>query len=263
MTPAKAYNVRVAEMTWPEYAERIGEDVVILPVGATEQHGLHLPLGADTYQADAVAEAVARRTNSIVAPAIAYGYKSHPSSGGGEIFAGTTSLQAHTIVDVTKDVLCQLLEDGARKLVVLSGHYENRMMLHEAIDRTLRSQTYHDAVILNALWADFLSADTLNRIFPAGFPGLALEHAAVIETSMLLHLRPELVRSDRIHRQQSANLPPYDRHPQPPDWVPASGSLSDPSGASAQTGRLIFDECVDGLTQMIEQEFGEKVARVP
>ena len=111
--------VLMAEMTRPEYEARVRDSVVIVPVCSTEQHGPHLPLGADAIQVTAIALRVAERLDAIVAPTIPYGYRSAPRSGGGEIFPGTTSLTGETLTLVARDVLRALVRHGARRIVVL------------------------------------------------------------------------------------------------------------------------------------------------
>ena len=89
--------VRMAELTRPEFEARIRTSVIILPVGSTEQHGPHLPLGADALQVDEIAVRVAREAPAIVAPTLPYGSRSGARSGGGEIFSGTTSLSGEAL----------------------------------------------------------------------------------------------------------------------------------------------------------------------
>jgi creatinine amidohydrolase len=86
--------VLISEMTWTDYDARVrGESpVVLLPVGSLEQHGPHTPLATDTIIPTAISVAVAERIGGLVAPPIAYGYKSQPRTGGGNHFSGTTSL---------------------------------------------------------------------------------------------------------------------------------------------------------------------------
>ena len=84
--------VRIGEMPWTDYDARVrdGRRMVVLPIGALEQHGPHLPMNCDVVIPSGVAERVAKRIDALVAPAIA-GYKSQPKSGGGKL-PGTTSL---------------------------------------------------------------------------------------------------------------------------------------------------------------------------
>jgi creatinine amidohydrolase len=77
--------VLMEELTWYEYAERVKTDLILLPIGSTEQHGPHLPLGTDAMQIMQFSRLAAERVGGIVAPVLSYGYKSQPKSGGGPV----------------------------------------------------------------------------------------------------------------------------------------------------------------------------------
>jgi creatinine amidohydrolase len=79
-------------LTWKEYQEKIESSFLIIPVGSTEQHGYHLPLGVDTVIAENFALRIAEKTGGVVAPTLNYGYKSQPSSGKCYLFLGYDSL---------------------------------------------------------------------------------------------------------------------------------------------------------------------------
>ena len=132
--------VLMNRLSWPEYRERTlqGGAPVLLPVGATEQHGPHLPLGTDALLASAVAEGVAHKVGGVVAPAFAYGFKSQPKCGGGQHFTGTTSLDAATLIATVRDTVREFHRHGVRKLIVVNGHYENQWFLIEGIDLAMR-----------------------------------------------------------------------------------------------------------------------------
>ncbi|MGU7782161.1 creatininase family protein [Burkholderia sp. PU8-34] len=89
----------MAEMTWAEYQRRLATEplVVLLLLGALEQHGHHVPMGTDHLLPGAICNAVAERTPALVAPPVAYGYRSQPRMGGGNHFPGTTSLGGGTL----------------------------------------------------------------------------------------------------------------------------------------------------------------------
>lgn len=255
MSRGEQRRVLMAEMTRPEYEARVRDEIVILPVGSTEQHGPHLPLGADAIQVTEVARLVGERLGAIVAPTIPYGYRSAPRSGGGELFSGTTSLTGQALTLVVRDVLSAFVRHGARRIVVLDGHYENNMFLHEAIHLMLEAGAPPDLRILKILWVDPIRPETLERTWPDGFPGWALEHAAHLETSTLLAIRPDLVRLGEVRPKGASGMPPYDVYPQPVDFVPASGVLSDPSRGSAQAGELLLADAVDGIVDAIRTGF--------
>lgn len=246
--------IRIDRLTWPEYQGLIAERPVVLPVGATEQHGVHLPLGTDALCATALAERVSAETGALVAPTVSYGYRSIPRSGGGEEFPGTTGLSLATMVATVRELLTQLVDDGARGVCVLSGHFENRVPVHEAAYEVSTGRS--GVTILALMWADFLAEETLGEVFPDGmeYPGIELEHAAFLETSVMLHLYPELVREIRADDERIASFPAYDTYPTPEGLVPSSGSLAPTAGASAEVGKRVVDECVDGMVRAVGRE---------
>lgn len=252
----RAPSVRMAELTRPEYEAVIADAVIILPVGSTEQHGPHLPLGSDAIQVEEVAVRVARQVGAIVAPTLPYGYRSGARTGGGEIFSGTTSLSGEALTLTVRDILEALMRHGARRIVVLDGHYENSMFLNEAIHLALAEVQRTDVTILKLLWVDGVDHETLERAWPDGFPGWALEHAAHLETSTIAAIRPDLLRRDQLRPDGVASLPPYDVYPQPEDFVPRSGVLSDPSRGSAEAGNALIDSAVEGVARIIRERFG-------
>jgi creatinine amidohydrolase len=85
------------QMTWMEYRDKVKQSVVILPMGAFEQHGPHLPLNVDVIIPTNFAKLVADKIDAMVLPPVTYGYKSQPTSGGGPLFPGTTSLDGETL----------------------------------------------------------------------------------------------------------------------------------------------------------------------
>jgi creatinine amidohydrolase len=249
--------VRMDRMSWPEYRDRVSLQgaPVFLPVGATEQHGPHLPLGTDALLSTAICIGAAQQVGGVVAPALAYGYKSQPKCGGGQHFCGTTSLDAGTLIGQVQDTLREFMRHGARRIVVVNGHYENQWFLIEGIDLALRECRGEKPVVMRLEYWDFCTEETLAQIFPQGFPGYALEHAAVIETSMMLHLHPSLVRLDLIPGDPPAQFPPYDVYPTRTEWVPPSGVLSSARGASAEKGKLIVDEVNARIATAVRSEF--------
>ena len=103
---------------------------------------------------------------------------------------------------------------------------------------------------------DFLTETTLANVFPDGFPGFALEHAAVIETSMMLHYHPTLVRTDLIPNDPPADFPPYDVYPTKKNWVPISGVLSSAKGSTAEKGKVMALELAQRMAHAVTETFG-------
>jgi creatinine amidohydrolase len=246
-------------MSWVAYRERVQRDraTVFLPVGALEQHGPHLPLGTDALLASAAAEGVARQVGGIVAPAFAYGYKSQPKCGGGNHFCGTTSLDGQTLAAQVRDAIREFARHGVERLVIVDGHYENQWFLIEGIDLAMRElPAGHALRVMRLEYWDFLTEQTLAVVFPDGFPGYALEHAAVMETSLMLHHHPDLVRLDLIPDDPPADFPPYDMYPTRTEWVPPSGVLSSAKGASADKGRAMAEQVAAAIAVAVKHEFG-------
>ena len=246
------------ELSWIDYQARIEGDAppLLLPVGALEQHGPHLPLGTDALLSTAVAADVARLVGGLVAPALAYGYKSQPKCGGGQHYCGTTSVDAATLIGSVRDAVREFARHGVTRLVLVNGHYENQWFLTEGIDLGLRDLGPGAPLeVVRLEYWDFLTEATLAQVFPDGFPGFALEHAAVIETSLMLHYHPSLVRVDLIPDEAPADFPPYDVYPTRRHWVPLSGVLSSARGSDALKGKLIADEVAQCLAAAITARF--------
>lgn len=254
-----ANSVFLSELPWPEAERRVAEGaVVFLPLGATEQHGRHMPLNVDTVLPTAIAERAARRIDGIVAPTIAYGNRSQPRSGGGPAFPGTINLSAQTFSLIVRDVISELFRQRVRRIVVLNGHYENIWPSIEGIELAMDSLRPSGFDGLNVVRVDhweLIRPETLTRVFPNGYPGIELEHASVIETSMMLALKPDAVDLSQAVNDGPAHFHPYDRYPVPPAEVPPSGVLSLTEGASAEKGEWLLNDIEERLVEIVRHEF--------
>lgn len=245
----------MANMTWYEFNERKDKDVVIIPVGSVEQHGPHLPLFTDTIISEGFSNLLADKVNGIVMPSINYGYKSQPASGGGPLFPGTIDLNGTTLINLVKDIIEELLRDGVRKIALVNSHFENQAFLLEAIDLVSKNMP-NDTKIIMMSWWDLISQNTIDKIFDeVEFPGWALEHAAITETSLILKFKPELVHMDRLIDEKIEEVPTYQVYPIPKDLVPKSGLLSIGRTSSAQKGELIVEEALIRMVDIIKKEF--------
>ena len=248
----------LGHLTWPEVVEATAAGTgVIVPVGAVEQHGHHLPLITDALLATDLAFAVSDETDMVVAPTLSYGYRSRPLSGGGQGFPGTASLSAATLMAVLEDVLREYVRHGFERIVVLNWHFENRHFIYESAFRALQPHETATARIM-VLERSFeeLSPTTMALLFPDGFPGWATEHAAIFETSLMQHLHPELVLEDRIVDDAAERSPWWDVVPVPAEFVPESGALWKATQASPEKGAVAWEEIVGQVTGAIAQELG-------
>ncbi|WP_203595434.1 creatininase [Salipiger sp. PrR002] len=249
--------VLMAEMTWPEYAAALERNpVVFLPTGALEQHGPHLPMGVDHMLPLAIAEEIARDIGGVVAAPVCYGYKSMTRSAGGPFFPGSTGLDAATLTGIVRDIIRELVRHGVRRICVLDGNYENLWFLNEGIDLAMRDAAGKDLRVMCLQHWDFLTEDTLAQVFPEGYPGIELEHAAVLETSLMMHFYPHLVRTDLIPDNKAAYAPPYDAWPPHRDWVAPEGNLVSAAGASPAKGALMAEQYRRDIGAAVRGEFG-------
>lgn len=253
-------SVFLAELPWPEVGARIAAGApLFLPVGATEQHGRHMAMNVDVVLPTAVAERVARRVGGLVAPTVPYGNRSQPKTGGGRDFPGTLDLAAATFSAIVRDLLLSLFRHGVRRIVVINGHYENIWPAIEGIELAFDAIGRDRAdglVVLRLDHWDLIRPQTIDRIFPDGYPGIELEHASVIETSMMMALRPELVDLAAAVHDGPAQFVRWERYGAPTPELPASGVLSLTEGSSAEKGDWLLHDVVEGLTAMLAAEFG-------
>lgn len=255
--------VRMEELNWVEYARRIEEEnpVVMFPVGALEQHGPHLPMHCDEVIPRRLSEMVAQRIPALVAPSMCYGYKSQPRSGGGNHFPGTTSLDGDTLIHHVRDVLIELARHGVRKIALMDGHYENTMFIIEGIDlalRRLRLEGVKDMKILRISYFELTTKETEAKVWPEGFPSWPLEHAGVMETSVMLHLFPELVQMDQVPRHGPAEFEPFDVYPVTQEnlpGLPETGALISARSATAEKGQLLVNNFVEGISDALANQF--------
>lgn len=244
------------EMTWPEIAGHIEKkDTLIYIVGSVEQHGPHLPVNTDTAIPYRIAQRVAERTGAVVAPPLAYGYRSKPKSGGGEDFCGTISLSGATVIQMVKDTLTAYITKGFERIFVLHWHIENVEFVNEGINLALEAtQGLARKIVMVDNPNGLVAPEILERTFEGDFPGWEREHAAIFETSLMLALCPELVREELIRDDEAESFLPYDVMPPPPGLVPASGVLWHASKASRQKGLEIVESMTGALAEIIGRE---------
>ncbi|MGO1885830.1 MAG: creatininase [Citricoccus sp.] len=267
-TDPTAQPTRLAHLDAHTYRDWVAgaHSTVILPAGAFEQHGPHLPLGTDATLSSTLAEAVASRIGAKVAEPLSYGYKSQQKSGGGNHLPGTISLDAEALIAQARCLISGFLTQGVKNLVILNGHYENYQFLYEAADLALGDaratppgaglpDPAGPTVLLLSYW-DYVTEETLSTVYPNGFPGWDIEHGGVLETSLMLHLHPGLVAMDRAVTHPPANLPRFDRLPVDPSRTPETGCLSAPDGSSAAKGRLLFEQVIAELAGDLLGELG-------
>lgn len=180
-----------ADATLPEVRAFLQDrPYALLPVGATEQHGPHLPLATDTLLAERFVREIAQRAGGLVLPSLPFGY-----SWTWRDVPGTMTLAFDTYLAVVHDLAASAQRSGVRALAIVSGHDANRRPIKYAIRERIA-----DALglpVLN-LFYPRLSAILAEADSPAWSHGML--HAEEVETSLMLHHRPDLVHMDRAVR---------------------------------------------------------------
>lgn len=251
----------IPDMTWQETGRRFEAGaVVLLPIGANEGHGHHLPLSTDTVIANHVCEQVADRVDAVIAPAIPWGYKSQMRTGGGHHRTGNIGLTSNTLSDLVCEVLLDLLEKGVRRVALINGHYENTWFLTEACHRAVRGAGLADGEfrMLSTAWWDMTDDDVLNECFDQPPESIEYEHGALLETSIMLSVRPDLVHMDRVPTHDFNQFPPYDVFPPDMSWANETGVLAPVGNATADSGARLMTIVADRIADAIVRELNAK-----
>lgn len=245
---------RLDELTAPEVGRRLSTDsIIIIPLGAVEQHGPHLPVNTDlvvaTAAAEAVVERVGQREDVWLLPPLAY-TKSNEHAWS----AGTVWLSATTLLAVLDDIGRSLAMTPAKRVLFLNGHGGNSSLVAMA-NRELRLR--HG--LMTFLAHPHVPADQGGASDP-GELGMGV-HGGMDETSVMLHLRPDLVNmaAARRHVPDTMAGNRYVRFGGPVSfgWLSndfsEEGVIGDPTGASPEIGRLMFERAVADLCSAVSE----------
>jgi creatinine amidohydrolase len=215
-------------------AGRAGHRVGVLPIGSFEQHGSHLPLATDTIVAAAVASALADAYPLLLLPPVTMSC-SHEHSA----WPGTVSLSAATLTSVINDVRASLMRSGVGGLVLVNGHGGNYVLSNIVQEATVDSPT----VVL------FPGRDDWHRARVAaglGSTGHQDMHAGELETSILLHACPQVVRPGNADADHDAPDRPH-LLTQGMRAYTDSGVIGRPSLGTAEKGKAILDDLADSF----------------
>jgi creatinine amidohydrolase len=233
--------LRLSDLTWPDVRDAIaaGTDTALFAVASTEQHGPHLPLATDTLLGEALCERVARGLGgTFIAPPITVGL-----SGIHMDFPGSLTVDGATLRATVGGYCESLARHGIAKIVAIPSHGGNFAAVQETIalragtTPTAQVTTFADWPALRAAFASILADEDMS-LEPAGL------HAGEVETSMMLHLHPELVRMSLAqpgYTGASGDGRPYSRSIAE---VSPIGVLGDPRTASAKRGARYVDAWV-------------------
>src|ERR1044071_7843456 len=255
-----ATEFRYEKLTWPEINDALDlGKVCVVPCGAVEQHGAHLPLDVDIVCPTEIARGAGGHIpdKMLVLPTVAYGYTGHVMD-----FPGTINQHLEHLIRHVLDVTKSLAYHGFKKILLLNGHGSNMPNL-DLVARRTNLET--DAESILCAWWNLLTVDTqfLPRWRQSKFPG-GCAHACELETSLYLYLDGDNVRKDQIH----SGVISFNEEQSPFNWVdlfaagPATliswtssysqtGVLGAAELASAEKGKEAYEEAVKQLVRFI------------
>lgn len=244
--------VRLERLTRVKVQEMANRRATILvPIGATEQHGPHLPLDTDTFFAYKIAlEAAQAFDDVLVAPAIPWGLSSAHSGLG-----ATISLQPFTALQLLLDICYSLLDCGFTRQIWINGHNSNKMILSLLV---YECQRQRGAQIAAVTYFD-LARSSFSEVRRSSLGGAG--HACEFETSLMSYLRPELTEDPGETHKMMVPLTSYDVQDLTtagpavvgysfPDRFP-EGVAGDPRLADRETGRRIYESVLSALVDFI------------
>ncbi|HIG53928.1 MAG TPA: creatininase family protein [Candidatus Latescibacteria bacterium] len=257
------------ELTWPEVNEAVEMGKIpIIPTGAVEQHGHHLPLKVDHLCANAVATEAARLKAefALVLPPVSYGYVHHVMD-----FPGSINIHHEHFIQYVLGITKSLAYHGFKKMIILNGHGSNHNLVDMVARRTIVET---DASCTFTSWWQLLKVHPgfdekwRESVFPGG-----CSHAGELETSMLLHLSPESVRKDKIKseiaktNQRGSQYIWGDLFGKSAmgliEWTSQysdSGVMGEAEKATAEKGKIVFEEASKNLAEFIEEYHGMEIA---
>jgi creatinine amidohydrolase len=217
--------------------------VAVLPFGALEQHGPHLPLSTDTLQAHAVARGLAERIDAALLPPVAYG-----NTWSNDALPGTVSIGGATVTAIARDVATSLERSGFRLLVIVNGDFGNRLPLHRAAEIGAE-QGGMPVVVLD--YPGLVEIGDRVKESPWAAPGLC--HADELETSMVLAVAPHLVHPDRYAPSYPELPADFGLRPQALAPLSETGVFGDPRPATAEKGERIIAHVVDESAAVVRR----------
>jgi creatinine amidohydrolase len=251
---------RYEKLTWPEINDAIGlGKVCIVPCGAVEQHGHHLPLDVDLVCPTGIAKGAGQQSpdKMLVLPIVAYGYTGHVMD-----FPGTINSDYQNFMNHVLDITRSLAYHGFKKIILLNGHGSNMPNLNLVARRT---NLETDAECILAAWWDLLSVDKdfMPNWRESKFPG-GCAHACELETSLYLYLDEDNVRKDKIKNgtisfnEENNPFNYVDLTCQGPativSWTSSysdTGVLGEAELATVEKGQAAYDEAVKQLVRLV------------
>lgn len=229
-------------LTYPEFEDRIKEcKAIFVVIGSCEQHGHHMPLDTDNIIGFHTAIMVAKKTKSLVLPPVNYGQVWSARK-----FPGTIALSTITLKNIIHDIVKSLELHGAKNVILWSGHNGNLPIMREAARELLDKYNWHNVWYMRPE----MKGDIIKSLLETPMPG-GVAHAGELETSMLLAIRPELVRMDRATHE----FPEVPKHIsyRPISWNEflQTGAFGAADLGSVDKGNAIMQAIIDDSVKLI------------
>lgn len=217
-------------MTRDEVQRRVQENpVAILPLGATEQHGHHLPIGVDVYLAEGLARRVAGKMNALLLPSLPFGY-----SWVWRDIPGTVSLEQHRVEEIIKDVAKSVRRYGIKKLVLINGHDANNASMKYATRELM------DELDLEIVYLFYPGMEQIHETLCESETWHGMIHACEFETSLMLALKPELVNMEKAVAEYPTKPPLYGKSTISLGELSKSGVYGDATKATKEKGEKLL-----------------------
>jgi creatinine amidohydrolase/Fe(II)-dependent formamide hydrolase-like protein len=247
------HSVRWAELTGPEIGAAGGAGALaVIPLGCTEQHGLHLPVDTDTYQVERLAvasavEAARRRAQVLVLPTLPFGPASEHHG-----FAGTISLDSGAYMQVIKDLVRSVLDSGFTRIAVLHGCGGHWVVPGALWDAKADAARANRKLVLRQIGVDREWHRLQRAVLPdSGDTGAG--HAGVVETALCMSGREHLVRLD-LYRTPAVDRIDRRYHRLGEVFlfseISDTGALGDAAGATAAAGTRLWEQQTAWLAQL-------------
>ena len=238
--------MKLGEMTWPDAKALDRSNIVpVYPIASFEQHGPHLPFLTDTLETEEIVKRLERRLpdNVLCLPTQWLGYSFHHTR------LGCLTAKSETHINLIAETVGCLIEAGFPKVMIVNGHGGNESDMAVALQK-LKEQYPDSRVFGVAYWK--VAQTRLDKIREAGPHGWG--HAGEMETSMMLVIRPDLVKADRPGKDGTH---PESAHGEQVkqflriDEMTEQGVYGDPSYGTAEKGELMLDAVADSLVEVV------------
>jgi creatinine amidohydrolase len=231
------------ELGWPDVQEYLRhDDRLILVVGSTEQHGRHMAFASDTWQPWEIAQRLSERTGVLLAPPVNYGMSLHHLG-----FPGSLSLRPHTLSSIIVDLLESAYEHGFRRILILNGHGGNTAPIQVAMIEAL-NELHGLQARAEAWWR----VPEVSAVFEEA--GIKLpSHADAGETSVVMAIRPDVVRLERAAYSPDSPKPTFLTRQVFQEHFPHGVIGADPRQASADVGEQVIAAAVRRYVRLLEE----------